>query len=101
MMEKAAILLVFTATVNGDNWRGHDCQENCTGNILDGLFVDMRQIDNDKVQFEVVTLDNTWFGIILGTHRMVSYPEDNTDIIQFSANGSESYCSDFWTIVNN
>ena len=97
MMEKAAILFAFVGVANGQIWE--DCQEGCPGNVTDGLYVDMRLVGGDKVQFDVVTLDNTWFGMILGGHRMSAYPNDATDIIAFSANGSESYCSDFWTAV--
>ena len=73
---------------------------NCSGNILEGVYVDAKLVDGNKVQFDVVMLDNTWFGMILGTNRMNPYPNDAADIIAFSANGSESECGDFWAAGN-
>ena len=54
------------------------------------IYMDMKLTEGDKVQIEVVTRTDTWFGILLGDSRM----RTGNDLIQFSADGDNSYCVD-------
>ena len=48
------------------------------------------------MQIDVVTKDNTWVGLILGSTKMNDFPL--SDMIAFSANGADgSLCEDLRT----
>ena len=63
---------------------GMPTDTNC-GGIPDDVFIDFRLVDEDIVQIDVVTRNNTWVGLVLGANNMSDAPF--SDMIQFSANG--------------
>ena len=52
--------------------------------------MDMKLVDGNKVQIEVLTKADSWFGILLGDTRM----RHGNDMIQFAADGENSYVVD-------
>ena len=82
----ATISSAFANDPHCDEQQPTDC-----GIIPEGVFIDFKLIDGDKVQFDVVTKDNTWVGLVLGSNLM-SYP---SDMVVFSAKGADdSECID-------
>ena len=84
----AQSLAVF-ASAHGSK---EEAPDNSRG-IPESVYIDFKLVDDDKMQIDVITNDNTWVGLILGSNMMTGNPY--SDMIVFSANGVDnSKCVD-------